>query len=40
VGPLRATFVLGETGASGDAGACAVSGPLTCTGSGTTLKCR
>jgi endoglucanase len=40
VGPLRATLVLGDDAAAGDAGACGVSGSLACSGSGTTLKCR
>lgn len=40
VGPLRATVVLGATQADGDAGRCAVSAPVACTGSGTSRRCK
>jgi endo-1,4-beta-D-glucanase Y len=40
VGPLRATVVLGATQADGDAGRCAVSAPVACTGAASTRRCR
>ncbi len=40
IGPLRVTWVLGSTAAAGDTGACAVSGELECTGSGSSLRCQ
>jgi hypothetical protein len=39
VGPLRATVVFGGA-AAGRSGACAVSAPLICRGSGRTQRCR
>ncbi len=40
VGPLRATVVLGATQAAGDAGACAVSAPIPCTGQNAARRCK
>lgn len=40
VGPLRASFVLGPAQADGDAGRCAVSAPLACTGGASSRRCK
>ena len=40
VGPLRATFVLGAAQADGDAGRCAISGPVPCSATATSLRCK
>ena len=40
VGPLRGTLVLGSTTAAGQAGACGITVPLACAGTGATLRCR
>lgn len=40
VGPLRATFVMGATQADGDAGRCAISAPVACSATATSLRCR
>ena len=38
-GTLRITFVLGDTAADGDTGACAISAPITCSQHGRSLRC-
>jgi len=40
VGPLRASFVLGPAQADGDAGRCAVSSPVACSGGATGRRCK
>ena len=40
VGPLRATFVMGATQADGDAGRCAISAPVACSATATSLRCK
>lgn len=40
VGPLRFTYVLGNTAAAGAAGACAVSAPIACTARSSSAVCR
>lgn len=40
VGPLRASVVLGPTQADGDAGRCAVSAPVACTGGASSRRCK
>jgi len=40
VGPLRGTLVLGSMTAAGQAGACGITVPLACAGTGATLRCR
>ena len=42
VGPVRATLVLGDDEAAGDAGHCGVSVAIPCfaNASGTTVRCR
>src|SRR5262249_52534063 len=39
-GPLRATIVLGDDAAAGQAGACGVTATLACTPAGSKLRCR
>ena len=40
VGPLRATFVMGAAQADGDAGRCAISAPVACSATATSLRCK
>jgi len=40
VGPVRGTLALGSTAAAGQTGACGLTAPLACSGSGSTLRCR